>query len=97
MAAITDKNRSVLKEAAATLLDNFTQEELEQIAATASELQTILTAAKKRDQEKFRKVRSKADVSRNNKDARTCCTELLLWRCRDETLECMAIQDGDEL
>ena len=56
MAAITDKNRSVFKEAAATLLDNFTQEELEQIAATASELQTILTAAKKRDQEKFRKV-----------------------------------------
>jgi hypothetical protein len=57
MAAITDNNRSVFKEAAATLLDNFTQEELEQIAATASELQTILTAAKKRDQEKFRKVR----------------------------------------
>ncbi|HUE05479.1 MAG TPA: hypothetical protein VMR62_38405 [Bryobacteraceae bacterium] len=57
MAAITDNNRSVFKEAAATLLDNFTQEELEQIAAAASELQTILTAAEKRDQEKFRKVR----------------------------------------
>jgi len=56
MAAITDKNRSVFNEAAATLLDNFTQEEQEQIAAMASELQTILTAAKKRDQEKFRKV-----------------------------------------
>jgi len=57
MAAITDNNRSVFKEAAAPLLDNFTQEELEQIAAAASELQTILTAAEKRDQEKFRKVR----------------------------------------
>jgi hypothetical protein len=56
MAAITDNNRSVFKEAAATLLDNFTQEELEQIAAAASELQTILTAAEKRDQEKFSKV-----------------------------------------
>ena len=56
MAAITDNSRSVFKEAAATVLDNFTQEELEQIAAAASELQTILAAAKRRDQDKFRKV-----------------------------------------
>jgi hypothetical protein len=57
MAAITDKDRSVFKDAAATVLENFTQQEQLQIAAMASELRTIIAAAKVRDQGKFKKAR----------------------------------------
>jgi hypothetical protein len=56
MAAITDKDRGIFREAETTVLHNFTQEEQQRIAAMASELQEILTAAKKRDQEKFGKA-----------------------------------------
>jgi hypothetical protein len=57
MAAITDKDRGVFREAETTVLHNFTQEEQRRIAARASELRVILTAAEKRDQEKFGKAR----------------------------------------
>jgi len=57
VAAIADKDRSAFKDAAGTVLDNFTHEEQQRIAAMASELRAILTAAKKRNQERLAKAR----------------------------------------
>jgi len=57
VAAITDKDRSAFKDAAGTVLDNFTQQEQQRIAAMASELHAILTAAKERNQETSAKAR----------------------------------------
>jgi hypothetical protein len=56
MATISDTDRNVFREAVQTTLANFAPEEHERIGAMASELQTILTAAKKREQEKFGKA-----------------------------------------
>ena len=56
MPVITDKDRHIFKEAAMTVLLSFTELELAAISKLASELREIIEAAKKRDQENFRKA-----------------------------------------
>ena len=70
MAAITDKDRSVFRDAAATVLDNFTQEEQQRTAAIASELQTILTAAKGATRRDSDRCAERPGVWHSNTDAR---------------------------
>jgi hypothetical protein len=52
MLSMTDKDRNIFKEAAATVL-NFTESQLADIGILASELRAIIEAAKLREQEKF--------------------------------------------
>jgi len=56
MAAISDRDASVFKEASIPALENFDQQELEQIGRLAQELKTILTSAKQRQQDSLRKA-----------------------------------------
>jgi len=56
MAGIRDKDRSVFSEAYKTVLDNFTEEELERIGKLSAELNSILEAAKKREQQRVKKA-----------------------------------------
>ena len=56
MASIPGKNASAFKEAANPVLD-FTDSELMQIDALASQLRAIIQDAKEREQERFKKVR----------------------------------------
>jgi hypothetical protein len=48
MARISDKNRTVFKEAYKSVLDNFTEMELEQIGKAAEDLRTVIEGAKQR-------------------------------------------------
>jgi hypothetical protein len=53
MASIIDNDRSVFREAANTILDNFTEAELQEAGTLASKLSVILKAAKERQQGRF--------------------------------------------
>jgi hypothetical protein len=57
MALISDKDRNVFKEAASTVLDNFTEPELGEIGTLASKLGAIIKAAQERQQDKLRNLR----------------------------------------
>jgi CRISPR/Cas system-associated protein Csm6 len=58
MAHISDKDRNAFSEAYKTVLDNFTEEEQVRIGRLSAELNSILEAAKKREQEKLAKAAS---------------------------------------
>ena len=64
MASINDKDRNIFQEAEKTVLDNFTESELEEIRRMASRVEAIIKAAKERQQEGLREPRAKAKVSR---------------------------------
>jgi hypothetical protein len=51
MGQISDKDRSIFREAYNTVLDNLTEDEQSEIDRLAGELQRILEAAKGRQQE----------------------------------------------
>ena len=56
MARISDKDRKPFSEAGNTVLDNFTAEEQVCIGELSTQLNSILDAAKKRQQEKLAKA-----------------------------------------
>jgi hypothetical protein len=56
MAHISDKDRTVFREAAQTVLDNFNDQELKRIGELSADLKTIIDAAKQRQQDKLNKA-----------------------------------------
>jgi predicted secreted protein len=56
MARIKYQDASVFKEANLTLLDNFSDDEVQHIEKLAQELKGVLDAAKKRQQDRLKKV-----------------------------------------
>jgi hypothetical protein len=56
MAQISDRDRRVFEEAYKTVLDTFTDDEQARIGHLAGELNSILDAAKKRQQERLAKA-----------------------------------------
>ncbi len=56
MAHISDRDRRVFEEAYKTVLDNFAEHEQARIGKLAGELNSILEAAKRRQQEKLAKA-----------------------------------------
>ena len=56
MAYISDRDRRAFEEAYKTVVDNFTEDEQVRIGKLAGELNSILEAARKRQQEKLAKA-----------------------------------------
>jgi len=56
MARIKYQDASVFKEANLTVLDNFSDDEVQHIEKLAQELKGVLDAAKKRQQDRLKKV-----------------------------------------
>jgi hypothetical protein len=56
MARIKDQDASIFKEASLSVLDTFSDDEARDIEVLAQELKAMLDAAKKRQQDRLRKV-----------------------------------------